>query len=230
MRPGADGPSPSGPLPAAVLWDMDGTLIDSEPFWFAEEKALVADYGGVWTDELATQIVGSALENAARFIRDNSPVTLEPDAIATRLTSRVSARLREEIPWRPGARELLTALVEAGVPCALVTMSWRDMVEPVLEQLPGMFTASISGDEVTNGKPHPEPYLLAAEKLGVQASDCIALEDSANGVASAYVSGARTIHVPLIGEVPDRPGLARVDTLAGLTPADLVRITDAARA
>ena len=217
------------PVPAAVLWDLDGTLIDSEPYWMAEESALVHSYGGHWPKEMADQLVGNALLDSADFIRANSPVTMAPRDIVTTLTDGVVARLRERIPWRPGARELLAELVEAGVPCALVTMSWRTMVDAVVDQLPGMFETTLSGDEVERGKPDPLAYRMAADAVGVPISDCVALEDSEVGVTSAYDAGARTICIPLMVEVAQRPGLAYVDTLEGLTPADLVRITDAAR-
>lgn len=217
-------------LPAAVLWDLDGTLIDSEAYWIAEETALVESYGGTWPDHLAEQLVGNALLDSADFIRAHSPVTMDRLEIVETLQDGVVRRLGERIPWRPGARELLTACQEAGVPCALVTMSWRLMVDAVVSQLPGMFVATLSGDEVEQGKPHPEPYLLGAQAVGVPVQDCIALEDSETGVASAYSAGARTIAIPLIVEPTPRPGLARIDTLAGVTPADLVRITDEAAA
>lgn len=222
-------PAASTLLPAAVLWDLDGTLIDSEPYWMAEETALVESYGGVWTEELAAKLVGSALLDSADFIRANSLVTMEPYDIVETLQAGVVRRLGKRIPWRPGARELLAALREAEVPCALVTMSWRPMVDAVVAQLPGMFAATLSGDEVTNGKPHPEPYLLGAQALGVPIEDCIAIEDSETGVASAYASGAATIAVPLVVDPKSRPGLAKIPTLAGLTPSDLVAITDRAR-
>ena len=215
--------------PAAVLWDMDGTLIDSEPYWIAEEFALVESFGGAWSLEHSEKLVGANLFDSAAYIREHTPVDLEPVDLINRLQSGVIRRLRHELPWRPGARELLSALGTAGVPCALVTMSWRPMVDAVLENLPGVFAASISGDEVNKGKPDPEPYYVGAEALGVPVEQCIALEDSPTGVASAYASGARTIAIPHVVAVEPRPGLAFAQSLRDLTPADLVRLTDAAR-
>ncbi|MFM9038128.1 MAG: HAD family hydrolase, partial [Actinomycetota bacterium] len=116
---------------------------------------------------------------------------------------RVVARLREAVPWRPGARELLAAVVSAGIPTALVTMSWRRFADEVVHCLPaGSFTATVVGDEVNEGKPHPEPYLLAARKLGVDPRECVAIEDSPTGVRSALAAGCRVIAVPHVVDVP----------------------------
>lgn len=224
-----DVPEASSVRPAAVLWDLDGTLIDSEPYWIAEEFALVESFGGTWSLEHSEKLVGASLLHSAAYIREHSPVTLEPVELVNRLQAGVIRRLRHELPWRPGARELLGALGAAGVPCALVTMSWRAMVDAVLENLPGAFEVAISGDEVSKGKPDPEPYLVGAQALGVPIERCIALEDSPTGVASAYASGARTIAIPHVVAVEERPGLAFAKSLGDLTPADLVRLTDAVR-
>ena len=100
------------------------------------------------------------------------------------------------MPWRPGARELLTSLNRAGVPCALVTMSWKNITDEVLRQMPpGTFRAVITGDMVMNGKPHPEPYRRAAEALGVDPLSCVAIEDSPTGVASAEAAGCVVVAV-----------------------------------
>ncbi|WP_068424729.1 HAD family hydrolase [Piscicoccus intestinalis] len=220
---------PSGGLPAAVLWDMDGTLLDTEPYWIEQEHRLVESYGGVWSDEHAHNLVGNDLLVTAAYIREHSPVDLEPEALVDALQSGVIDRLREEVPWRPGALELLAELRSLGVPCALVTMSWRAMVDVVVAGLPeGSFDVVLSGDEVERGKPHPEPYLVAARELGVDVGDCVAIEDSVTGVASAFASGARTIAVPLVVQVPPRDGLTVLPSLAGVRAADLLPLTRAA--
>src|SRR5690606_19555637 len=119
------------------------------------------------------------LLDAGAYIAEHGPVPLEPDEIVDRLLDGVIARLHRGIPWRPGALELLDDLYLAGVPCALVTMSWRRFVDPVLAALPtGTFAVVVTGDEVDHGKPHPEPYLRAAHALGVAPEDCVAIEDS----------------------------------------------------
>ena len=202
----------AGPLPAAVLWDMDGTLVDTEPSWMAAETALVTEFGLDWGPEDAEGMIGLPLVAAAEVLRGRG-VALPADEIVDRLLGSVVADVRVSVPWQPGAVELLAALRAAGVPCALVTMSYRALTDAVLAGAPGAFDVVVPGDEVTHGKPHPEPYLVAAERLGVDVRACVALEDSPPGVASALAAGARTIGVQHIVPVRPQPGLSRVDTL-----------------
>ena len=112
-------------LPAAVLWDMDGTLVDTEPYWIQAEHELVAAHGGEWNDEFAHQLVGNALEVSAQLIIDKSGISLSVPEIVDALLGRVIAQVERRVPWRPGARELLLELGALGVPSLLVTMSWR---------------------------------------------------------------------------------------------------------
>ena len=218
-------PHMTAPLPAAVLWDMDGTLVDTEPYWIAEEHALVERHGGVWTDEHAHQLVGNDLLVSAEYILAHSPIELTPLEVVDALLAGVVARVAEHVPWRPGARELLAALVDQGVPCALVTMSWESLASAVLKNLPtGSFDAVITGDVVSHGKPHPEPYLAAARLLGVDLGACVAIEDSPPGVASAVAAGIPTIAVPHHVEVPQILGAVQLSTLTGLTPPDLLSL------
>jgi HAD superfamily hydrolase (TIGR01509 family) len=215
------------PLPAAVLWDMDGTLVDTEPYWMAAEQAVVEEHGGTWGPEYAAQLVGNDLIVSAEFIRDHADVPWEPVRIVDELLRRVVVRVREHVPWRPGARELLADLGDAGVPTALVTMSWRSLADAVLEALPeGTFTTVVTGDEVSRGKPHPEPYLAAARLLGVEPRDCVAIEDSPTGVRSAVAAGVPTIAVPNAVAVPVTRGAVVLPTLRGLRAADLVTVLD----
>jgi HAD superfamily hydrolase (TIGR01509 family) len=217
--------TPSPDLPAAVLWDMDGTLVDTEPYWIRAEYALVERYGGRWNDELAHHLVGNDLIVSATFIRDNSPVELEPVQIVAALLEHVVEQVREHVPWRPGARELLEELWGAGVPCALVTMSWRSLATSVVGALPAeVFRVVVTGDEVAHGKPHPEPYLAAARLLGVEAGRCVAIEDSPTGVRSAVEAGVPTLAVPHVVPVPRIPGSVQVPSLLGLGAADLGRL------
>ena len=134
-------------------------------------------------------------------------------------------RVEQEVPWCAGARELLTALREQHVPCALVTMSWRRFVEPIVRALPqGSFAGLVCGDEVAHGKPHPEPYLRAAELVGFAPGETIAIEDSPTGTASAEAAGCQVLVVPSHVAVP--PGERRVirATLVGMRPHDLATL------
>jgi HAD superfamily hydrolase (TIGR01509 family) len=206
-----------------VLWDMDGTLVDTEPYWIEAEYALVAEHGGRWSEEHAHALVGHPLLVSAEYIRLHGSVDLEPLEIVHRLQDHVVGQVDRVTHWRPGAREVLTELVAAGVPCALVTMSWEPLAEAVVRQLPeGTFAAIVTGDQVTNGKPDPEPYATAVELLGARADRCVAIEDSLTGVASAEAAGVPTLAVPHLVPIPDAPGRTILPTLEGLRLADLV--------
>lgn len=209
-------------LPAGVLWDMDGTLVDTEPYWIAAEKALVAAHGGVWTDAMAQECVGNTLLRSAQIIIDNSDVTMTPEQVVDYLIGEVLAAMRQHMPWRPGARELLAEAVRAGIPNALVTMSYAVLADELVAALPsGSFAAVVTGDVVTHGKPHPEPYLTAAALLGVRPEDAVAIEDSPTGARSAVAAGVPTIAVPHVVEVPPMDGAVQVDSLAGVRLEDL---------
>lgn len=208
--------------PAALLWDMDGTLVDTEPYWMAAEHAIVEEAGGRWSDALATELVGQDLYVSADFIRANSPITLSPDEIIEALLDRVVDAVRAHIPWRPGARELLLATSEQGLTSALVTMSWTRLVEPILDALPaGTFTVVASGDVVAHGKPHPEPYLHAARELGVDPRWCLAIEDSPTGVTSATAAGVPTLAVRHLVDIPATAGALQLDSLMGVDVENL---------
>ena len=218
-------------LPAAVLWDMDGTLIDSEPYWIAEEHALVESFGGTWTDAHAHALVGNPLEVSAQYIIDHSPVEADVNEVVDTLMYGVMDRVRASVPWRPGALELLTALHDAGVPNALVTMSWRPLTDLVVSLVPpDVFDVVVTGDAVGHGKPHPEPYLAAARLVGVDPADCIANEDSPAGVRSATAAGVPTIAIPHVVPVPPIDGAVHLDTLAGVSAVDLTTIVAPIRA
>ena len=211
-----------GTTPAAVLWDMDGTLVDTEPYWIESEFELVAAHGGTWSHEHALNLVGNDLQVSGRYIREHSGVDLEPSEIIEELLDRVVARVARKVPWRPGAVELLADLRSNGVRCALVTMSYRRFVAPILAVLPpDTFEVVITGDAVTQGKPHPEPYQKAAGVLGVDPAATVAIEDSNTGARSAEAAGCTVLVVQ--NHVPVLPGERRVfaDTLAGMTTADL---------
>lgn len=217
-------PSP----PAAVFWDMDGTLVDTEPYWMASEVELVSSFGGVWTHEDGLQMVGLGLWNSAEILRAHG-VDLSADEIVQWLTDRVQQKLDSDgVPWRPGARELLADLRERGIPTALVTMSVRRMAEQIVAHIPfEAFDVIVSGDEVSEPKPHPEPYLRAAELLGVDPVDAVAIEDSLVGLASAVASGAVAIGVPHIVALPESDEHTLWHTLDGKTADDIAAVAAA---
>lgn len=199
----------------AVLWDMDGTLIDSEPYWIEAETALVERFGGTWSEEDGLTLVGRPLPYSARILQGRG-VALPEDEIVATLTASVAERIRGAVPWQEDARALLQEVVAAGVPCALVTMSYRRMADALLAAVPEAFQVVVTGDEVRHGKPDPESYLLAAHRLGVDIARCVAIEDSPSGIGAAWSSGAATIAVRRLAKLDARPGLTRLTTLDGL--------------
>lgn len=208
--------------PAAVLWDMDGTLVDTEPYWIESEFELVEKYGGRWSREHALNLVGSDLLMSGRYIREHAGIDVEPARIVEELLDRVGARVEREVPWCPGAVELLAGLRADDVCCALVTMSYRRFVAPIVAALPaGTFEVIVTGDSVTQGKPHPEPYQKATSLLGVDPGATLAIEDSNTGARSAESAGCLVLVVP--NHVPVLPGERRVfvDTLATMNPAGI---------
>ncbi len=213
-------------VPAAVLWDMDGTLVDTEPYWIAAEVDLSAEHGGTWDDQLALDLVGMSLEASAAELQARAGIRGTITEIVHELMGRVVAQVRSNgVPWRPGARELLAAVRAAQVPCALVTMSWKPLTDVVLAAIPaGTFDVVITGDAVDQGKPHPEPYLRAAAALGVAPGDCVAIEDSLPGIASATTAGTRVLAVQAKVPVPAAPGRSRLASLEQVGLADLRRI------
>lgn len=206
-------PVPTAAL-QAVLFDMDGTLVDTEPYWIAAEYSLVASFGGTWSDEHAHAIVGKALLDSAAYLREHGGVDLEPREIVARLEDEVVAAATAAPAWRPGARELLGELKSRGVPCALVTMSYERLALTITRQLPAdAFDAVVTGDQVDDGKPHPEPYLTALERLGVPAAYSVAIEDSPTGVTSAEAAGCLVLGVPHHVSIAAEPGRVLVGSL-----------------
>ena len=212
----------------AALFDMDGTIIDSEPYWMTAERELVESFGGSWSEEQAYALVGSGLWNSASLLKA-AGVDLELDDIVHRLSDRVLAQIEDAVPWRPGVRELFQGLMDAGIPCALVTMSLRKnavalahAVEKELGQ--PVFQAIVAGDDVEAPKPNPEAYLKGAAALGVDIHATVALEDSAYGAASAFSAGAVTIGIPLHVGIPHSSVHVMWSSLEGKTVADLEQV------
>ncbi len=212
-------------MPDAVLWDMDGTIVDSEPYWMAAETRMVESFGGVWTHEHGIQLVGRGLEDSASILQRAGVRREIPDIVST-LTDEVTSMLRTSPPeFRPGAVDLLRALREAGIPTALVTMSLRRMADAVVAALaPHDFDAIVSGDSARRPKPYPDPYLQAAELLGVDIERCIVIEDSPGGVRAGLASGAITIGVPHFLPLDDLGAHALWPTLEDRNPHDLAEL------
>ncbi|ALX66942.1 hypothetical protein AB663_002480 [Microbacterium sp. XT11] len=206
---------------------MDGTLVDTEPHWMAAETALVESYGGTWTHEDALQLVGNGLIDSA-LILQRAGVDMEADAIVSQLTDAVQEALRTQgVPFRPGARELLQDLRRAGIPTALVTMSLRRMALGVVDLIDfDAFDHVVAGDDVAQPKPHPEPYLRAAELLGVDITDAVVIEDSPTGLRAGLSSGAVTLGVPHIVPLAGLGAHELWPTLASRTAADLSDLFD----
>ena len=220
------GPAAGG-LPAALLFDMDGLLVDTEGTWYVVEAEVMAELGGPWDEEHQLALFGGPLEKSAGYMLalvDRPDVSV--DRVARALVDGMVRHLGSgPVAWRPGAEALLTSAAAAGVPCALVSSSLRPVVDAVLDAVGRHhFAATVSGDDVERTKPHPDPYLLAAELLGVPPADCVALEDSAAGATSARTAGCRTVVVPSLAPVPDDLSHVQVSSLAELDLDRLARI------
>ena len=210
-------------FPLAVLWDMDGTLVDSEHYWSISQNRLAGQYGAVWTEEDEKGVIGSSLYDSSELIRQKFGIQDKSvQEIIDHLTDEVIVQLRQVLPWRPGALELLLDLKQAGIKTALVTMSMRRMALAVAESIPfEAFDVVVAGDDVKFGKPHPEPYLSAAERLGVDPKDCLAFEDSVTGLNSAAAAGTHAVGVRNLVELPEGPDRRVIDTLVGLRSSNL---------
>lgn len=218
----------------AVFWDMDGTLVDTEPHWIEAEYELVASYGGTWSQEQAHALVGQALTHSAAVLQE-AGVRMTSREIIDWMITRVAARARENMPWRPGARELLADLHAAGVRCALVTMSESLLAETVVAALPaGHLEFIVSGDMVAAGKPDPEAYHQAVERMAadhaavsgepLDPARCLAVEDSVPGTAAAAASGLPTLAVPHFSPLPEDDRWHLRESLEGLDVPALDRM------
>ena len=212
--------------PAAVLLDMDGTLVDSEKLW---DRSLVDTLtwlgGGPLTDEARRETVGGNLAFSIGVLLREAGVeatAARVEETAEHLLARTEELFLLGLPWRPGAQELLASIHDAGIPTALVTNTGRRLTDLALRTIgTRWFAATVCGDEVTHGKPAPDVYLRATGLLGVPAQEGLAVEDSPTGAAAADAAGAVVLVVPCEVPVPDGPRRARRDTLAGLDVAGL---------
>lgn len=212
-------------LPAAVLWDMDGTLVDSEHYWLASEKSLAAAHNAEWTEQDGLDLIGNSLYDSSEIIKKKLGSKMATEEIVQHLTDSVSARLEVSVPWRPGAQELLRELKRKKIKTALVTMSMHRMAQTVVDKIPfKAFDVIVGGDDVQRGKPFPDPYLKAAELLGVDPADCVAFEDSSTGLRSAEAAGTKAVGIPNFIEIPAQPGRILWPTLEGVKVRDLEKL------
>lgn len=216
-------------LPAALLWDFDGTMVDTEGIWLEEELAVARDAEVTleptfWQETLGRPVIDTCAYFCARTERD-----VTPRQLADQLVAGMVQRLRTDPPaLLPGVEALLGQAREAGVAQAVVSASWRVILDPIVTLLPAdLFGAIITGDIVERGKPDPECYLRAARELGVDPSDCIAIEDSPTGAAAANAAGCFVIAITNRVRPPDAPRRAHLDTLDGVSLSDLVALRDA---
>lgn len=211
--------------PVAVLWDFDGTLVDTEPLWWAAQYDIMAGLGAPWSDEQALELTGQSLIDSAVMMWRAAGEVREPSWYVEAMVDHVANALwQRDVPWAPGVPELLSELQTSGVPCALVTASYRRVVDAVLARIPAdTFAVVVVGDEVEHGKPHPEPYLRAAALLGVDPAATIAVEDSEPGATSANAAGTVVVALQRTIAVPPAARRVRLPDLAGVTLADLRR-------
>lgn len=211
--------------PAAVLWDFDGTLADTETVWTEVQQELLATYGLYWDDEKMTSLIGIGAMNTAEMVAEAIGRPDEAVNFFDRAEEGVVARIREGLSWLPGAHDLLEQIAAAGVPSAIVTASSRRVMAPVMEHLPHTVSFVVTSDDVEHDKPHPEGYLQAMERLGVEPADVIVLEDSVPGSQAALAAGAVVYAVPALAQLEPHPRM-QVSTagLRSTTWQDLVGV------
>ncbi|WP_416969162.1 HAD family hydrolase [Streptomyces sp. 4F14] len=186
----------------AVLLDMDGTLVDTEGFWWDVEVEIFARLGHTLDDSWRHIVVGGPMTRSAGFLIEATGAAITLDELSVLLNDGFEDRIGRALPLMPGAARLLAELAAHDVPTALVSASHRRIIDRVLTALgPQHFRLSVAGDEVVRTKPHPEPYLLAAARLGVDPARCAVIEDTATGVAAAEAAGCQVVAVPSVAPI-----------------------------
>jgi HAD superfamily hydrolase (TIGR01509 family) len=214
-------------LADAVLFDMDGLLVDSEPLWTVAEIELAASLGGTWDDTVKAAIIGTRLDVAVPRILEWYGVPDGPDEVAAAmafLLARMVELFHDRLPLMPGALPLVDGVRALGVPTALVSSSYRVLVDAALDALDReRFDATLSGDEVVHGKPDPEPYLRVCEMLGVRPDRCVIVEDAMSGIEAGEAAGATVVAVPWVAPVEELSHRPVVASLELIDPQWLVR-------
>ncbi len=197
---------------------MDGLLVDTEPLWFEVESGVMARLGGSWGPADQQALVGGSLNKSLDYLLGKATRPASRETVARWMVEgMVELLTTRPVPVLPGARELIAEVAAAGVPYGLVTSSERPVMEAVLARLEVTFPVTVCGDDVSHSKPDPEPYLLAAAKVGADPRQCVALEDSPNGVAAAEAAGCMTVAVPSLVPIPPAPTRLVVSSLAELS-------------
>ncbi|MEU3915840.1 MULTISPECIES: HAD family phosphatase [unclassified Streptomyces] len=198
----------------AVLLDMDGTLVDTEGFWWEIEAQIFHELGHRLDDAWRNVVVGGPMSRSASFLIEATGADIGLAELSVLLNERFEARIAEQVPLMPGAERLLSELARHNVPTALVSASHRRVIDQVLLTLGrDRFHLTVAGDEVPRTKPHPDPYLFAASSLGAHPSRCAVIEDTATGVAAAEAAGCRVVAVPSVGLIEPAPGRTVVRSL-----------------
>jgi HAD superfamily hydrolase (TIGR01509 family) len=206
----------------AVLFDMDGLLLDSERLWLEAEAEVMAWLGGSWGPEHQEFLVGGSLDSTVAYMLELTGTPAVPEEVGRRLLDAMAERLRAGVPLMPGARDLLDEVRAAGLPSALVSSTHRALMEHALDGLGrDSFTVTVAGDEVSRTKPHPEPYLAATRLLDVEPRRCVALEDSLNGATSGAAAGCHVVAVPSVVPIEAAP---RRTVVTSLREIDLDRL------
>ena len=213
----------------AVLWDMDGTLIDSEPLWIEQERQLMESIGAKWTSEDAIYCVGGPMARVDAYMRSKLPTAVlekfAPLALTNQLLQRMEDRLSHDIPFTPGAFELVNEMKSANLPLALVSASSRPLMNAALKSIGSqLFDITISDNDVERSKPDPEGYVKAAASLDVDISRSLIIEDSITGMTAAIASGAFVLGLPHVAELPHGPKVIHHPTLENLTMRDLANL------
>jgi HAD superfamily hydrolase (TIGR01509 family) len=208
---------------SAILFDMDGTLIDSEPLWLKAEIEVMAEVGCHWDEKDQINCLGGPAERTERYMQERSQNIKPYGYFINRLHEVMRARITNELDLIPNALSLLKECKDAGIKTALVTASSRDLMTIVLKRFPpGTFDVVVSGDDVEKSKPDPAPYLLAAKQLSVDILKCLVLEDSLTGVQSGLSSGAKVIGIPHLVQMSEHPNLRVISSLDEITLSDIL--------